>query len=488
MSRRAEVELFEYEGYSLTRRSDSERLYIKWYDARAKRTYRKSTGVGDVEDAKERLIVFAQAEKRRRAPRYIPEPHEVPIWDVLGYYLENHVKAKGCSIGQVRVAYKFFDLFFQEYDINYVSDLYWDVMEEYPSFRNEASRKIKTKRWKSYQKYRNVPLETIELLIADLSPSTYQRDLGVLTAALNVCRDRQRITDVPRIPKPNHLGVRERWLTPDEFKMLYEAADTQRLRDYMTLAIYTLQRPGFCMKLHRAQVDIGSRLIHPYKPGERRTNKGRKPIRIAESAIGPIQRMMERSESGFLIEYEGQPIKTDLRKSLVNAATEAGLHDKATPLLERVVPYTLRHTGATWLAQQGVDLWEIAGMLGHKSIKMVERVYAKHHPDYHKRGTAALDNIVGGAIERASYAPERLHEAIKAEFFVPFKDKMTLGLIDGGPGLTRTADLTLIRESFSLNYNGLAHFEAHSVTPNPLGFSDFTRQFRASHSSEVEGD
>jgi len=486
MSQKTTHRLFAYEGYRLTHRKGSDKLYIQWYDARTARTRRKSTGTESLEIARDRLIAFVQTEKRKRSPDYKPEPHEVPIWEVLSYYLERKIRLEGHCEGQVRVAYKFFDLFFQEFQVNYVSDLNWEVMEEYPAFRNEASRKVKAKRWQSYAKYAHLPLETIEAQIPDLSPTTYRRDLGILTAALNLSKDHQRIATVPKIPKPKHFERRERWLRPEEFEALYAAADTQRLKDFIILAIYTLQRPGFCFSLHRSQVDINSRLIYPYKRGERETAKGRNPIRIPVSAVGPLQKMMERSQSGYLIEYEGQPIQTDLRKALMLAAERAGLHDDNTPSLEKVVPYTLRHTGATWLAQQGVDLWEIAGMLGHKSITMVQRVYAKHHPDYHQKGVAALDKIAGTVIERASFVPEGDFDALKADFLIPFNPMVSVDLRGGAAERNRTSDLTLTKESVSFNYKDLSYLQSYYITLDSLAFSSVTCQLRASDTSEPE--
>ena len=57
------------------------------------------------------------------------------------------------------------------------------------------------------------------------------------------------------------------------------------------------------------------------------------------------------------------------------------------------------------LAQACLDLWQIAGMLGHKDTRMVERIYAKHHPDFQKRATEALDRLVPVDEPRAICAP-----------------------------------------------------------------------------------
>jgi hypothetical protein len=52
--------------------------------------------------------------------------------------------------------------------------------------------------------------------------------------------------------------------------------------------------------------------------------------------------------------------------------------------LSGVTPHTLRHTRATWLMQEGVELWEAAGHLG-MSVDMLTRVYGKHHPSFQER-------------------------------------------------------------------------------------------------------
>jgi integrase len=47
-------------------------------------------------------------------------------------------------------------------------------------------------------------------------------------------------------------------------------------------------------------------------------------------------------------------------------------------------PHTLRHTRATWLMQNGVDVWEASGHLG-MSLQTLMRDYAKHSPNFQKR-------------------------------------------------------------------------------------------------------
>lgn len=77
-----------------------------------------------------------------------------------------------------------------------------------------------------------------------------------------------------------------------------------------------------------------------------------------------------------VVAYDGRPTQK-LRKPWYAAREFAGLKRSVTP-------HILRHTRATWMMQQGIDLWEAAGALG-MSVKMLEDTYGHHHPDFQKK-------------------------------------------------------------------------------------------------------
>ena len=58
--------------------------------------------------------------------------------------------------------------------------------------------------------------------------------------------------------------------------------------------------------------------------------------------------------------------------------------------LEGVTPHTLRHTGATWMAQKGRSMFEVAGMLGQNPMT-TSRVYAKQSPEHLRDAVDALE-------------------------------------------------------------------------------------------------
>jgi integrase len=59
--------------------------------------------------------------------------------------------------------------------------------------------------------------------------------------------------------------------------------------------------------------------------------------------------------------------------------------------------HTLRHTAASWLVMEGVDLYAVGQILGHKTPRMTQR-YAHLSPDYMAGAVGKLDRIMGGML------------------------------------------------------------------------------------------
>jgi len=57
---------------------------------------------------------------------------------------------------------------------------------------------------------------------------------------------------------------------------------------------------------------------------------------------------------------------------------------------QRAVFHTLRHTFASWLAIQGIPIYTIAKLMGHKSIAMSER-YSHLSPDSQRTAVKGLE-------------------------------------------------------------------------------------------------
>ena len=117
---------------------------------------------------------------------------------------------------------------------------------------------------------------------------------------------------------------------------------------------------------------------------------------MSETLFEVLSKARKVTKSEFVIAWGKKGIR-DIGQSFKFACEEAGIED--------ATPYTLRHTAATWMAQRGVPMWEIAGLMGHTSTRMLERVYAKHHPDHMQKATRALDEALGLPDLRALSVP-----------------------------------------------------------------------------------
>ena len=226
-----------------------------------------------------------------------------------------------------------------------------------------------------------------ELMIA---PATISTELSTLRAAINWTMHGADPSLIPIIYDVNRGDdSRKRWLTYDEAGRLLNACRSSHIRLFMTFVFYTAARPIAVLDLKWQQIDFDADVIFFNPAGRVQTNKRRPTIRmrpelkaeLAEAYREAVEKAerLKRPISEYVVEYGAYPVGS-IRKAFRNTALEAGFED--------VTPYTLRHTAATWMAQDGVDLWDIAGFLG-TSMKMVEKHYAHHHPDFQKRSATA---------------------------------------------------------------------------------------------------
>ena len=237
---------------------------------------------------------------------------------------------------------------------------------------------VSTRRCKDYGRWSNV------------QDNTLRRELGMLRAALNYAVQENRLDRAPFVRLPEPPPGRDRWLTRNEAaQLLWECrkarSDTRPyLTLYVRLALYTGARPGAVMGLRWPQIKWAEGqggIIDFNPPKAKKTNKRRARVPMTPRISSMLHRAKRThgSDLGSVINRRGVAI-ADIGSSFAAACERAGLED--------VKPHTLRHTRGTWLAQQGVDFFQISGWLG-QSIARTTELYAHHHPDYMKRAQEA---------------------------------------------------------------------------------------------------
>ena len=110
--------------------------------------------------------------------------------------------------------------------------------------------------------------------------------------------------------------------------------------------------------------------------GVRETKKRQTPVRLPNRLLAHLRRWHRLGIAKHaVVEWNGKPVRS-VRNGFTTAVQTAGIE-------KHVTPHTLRHTSATWMMQNGADLWDAAAFLG-MTVEMLERVYGHHLPYFQK--------------------------------------------------------------------------------------------------------
>lgn len=204
-----------------------------------------------------------------------------------------------------------------------------------------------------------------------------RRDLETLRAAIRYWHtEKTPLAFLPKVLLPERANPRQRWLSPAEARKLRKAAmAVPHLYRFIVIGLMTGSRSGSILKMEWGWVDLERGVMLRRGPDEMEaSNKRKPPVRI-NPALLRLMRLWKRKDGKvrWVVNYQGDRVRK-LRRSFETATKAAGLSG--------VSAHTLRHTRATWLMQSGtVTPWEAAGSLG-MSLKVLESIYAHHHPDW----------------------------------------------------------------------------------------------------------
>lgn len=341
------------------KRAASGVYYVHWTENRVGK--RVSTRAKDMAEAKAFLGTWLLMD------------HEAPVMaganltlaDVWAVYRKKHVEKKVANTYNADLAWKQMEGFFGAQPVSFLSQ---SSADEYVEKRTtgKLGRKVK--------------------------PQTVTKELSYLVAAVRFAASpKGKLLDpsfVQKIELPEQGDPRDRWLTKAEIQKLLDAA--ARLRRgprlsrgerFIWLALETAGRAQALLELTWGRVDFETNVIHLDVPGRKRTKKGRATVPISKALRPILERAYRERVNDFVLEHQGS-----VWSSVQYIVMEAGLAPKqkvATsqkPKATGISPHVLRHTAATHMARRGVPLWIIAKILGN-SLRMVEKVYAKHAPD-----------------------------------------------------------------------------------------------------------
>ncbi len=160
-------------------------------------------------------------------------------------------------------------------------------------------------------------------------------------------------------------------ITPTQFKELLDAIIDAPFRDFVTILRETGCRVKEARTVETRHFDTENRCwTFPIK-----SSKGKKENRVVllnDKAFTITKRWASQYPTGPMFRNRnGTPWDKDLLGHRCRRLS--------TRLGFRVTPGIIRHVFATDAIERGVDIITLAALMGHKSLKMLQRVYSKIH-------------------------------------------------------------------------------------------------------------
>ena len=228
-----------------------------------------------------------------------------------------------------------------------------------------------------------------------VSPGTIQKEVTVLKHALRLAVEWELLNNnaaqgvkLPKLPEG-----RTRYLSPTELKAALENA-AEWMRAPIALAAFTGMRRGELLGLRWSDVDLAGKRVYL-----RETKNGSlRVLALNNLAVQVFESLPEGAPGGFLFsDVDPQKLSVYTKRLFEHVgATDASFH-------------SLRHTAASWLVMQGVDLYAVGQLLGHRTPRMTQR-YAHLSPQYMAGAVGRLDAVFGEVLPSKELAGLRLAE------------------------------------------------------------------------------
>lgn len=212
-----------------------------------------------------------------------------------------------------------------------------------------------------------------------VGPEAVRQELQYIRTAWRMAhRDRRTSVEPAGYDLPATPPKKDDYCSREEAEdMIWAARGVQHIWTFLQVGFGTGARPGSVLSLTWDRVDFDRGLIDfrprdaygRILPGD---TKKYAVCPMTEDLNAALKAVKGRLQTGPVVRYKGRAVK-NLDKGFSNARKAAGIKRHFTP-------HIMRHSVITWMAQDGVSFFEIAGFVGHTSPSMLEKVYGHHNP------------------------------------------------------------------------------------------------------------
>lgn len=188
-----------------------------------------------------------------------------------------------------------------------------------------------------------------------------------------------------KLPKVDNRRLR--FLSEQEASMLLEELRqrSEAIYQICLLSLHTGMRMGEIFSLRGDRIDLENGIIHALD-----AKAGTRAVHMTDTVKAMLKKVIPADKGALLFPARGGGVKNQLGDTFKRAVDALKLNEGVEDPRLKIVPHTLRHTYASWLAKRGVPLYVIAELMGHSTLEMTRR-YAKLAPDQKQEAVAMLD-------------------------------------------------------------------------------------------------
>ncbi|KQK30446.1 tyrosine-type recombinase/integrase [Bosea thiooxidans] len=366
MIRVAYIEIGRIGPYALVRHSQSNQLFIGWYNAETRQVVRASLRTDNAVEGAVKVQALVD-----RGVSGDPRPHlKKAAPQTLRMVLEAH-RAVVAKLASAEAETIHIDLI-QRSDI--------------------ADRTVASLVPRHWEELRDAWLAEGKAI------GTVSRRISTARAALRRAQDNGDIPSFRKVPEfRNKQHIRSAKpkgavLSISELARFYDGCTEPHLQAWFALLLGTAARTAAILDLTDGSFDREAGLIRLNPEGRMQTNKWR-PCLPAHAHLLP---WMDELPPGPTIAYRGQPLKS-VKKGRAGAVRRAGLDLRANS-------YSVRHSLARYMTRQGVDREQIGVWLGHvapSESPETTLIYSPYAPDFLIDAKRATEDFVAEIAAKA---------------------------------------------------------------------------------------
>lgn len=213
----------------------------------------------------------------------------------------------------------------------------------------------------------------------DISTRTKNVTIGFVKAIFKYAHDVYDLPDVAsfltsgRYTNEEIMNREKPVWDVEQFNKFLDCVELPLYKIFFETLYWTGMRRGECMALQKKDFDgkgVNIRYsIKHFKNGLKPTKTGQtRYVTFDDTLVKDIGPLM-KEEGDFIFGGERSLSISVIQKQFINAKAKAGLHDKVTI-------HCLRHSHATWLINNGVNIVAVSKRLGHTDINTTLKTYA----------------------------------------------------------------------------------------------------------------